>query len=242
MKDQKHFLCSPRIKVNLDSRVNLEGLFKIESTNLLDKKIKRSLATKFKIVLDLIREIETVSGIKYPAYYVEPTLPVVQTTDNVGGLGILYARTIPVESESRVTIVVQLSAPLVLYGMKTTIRAVLAHELMHYVELVGRLSNMDVSTMLSSSSIFEELFSDMDRATDPSKILKDKKLVRLIKRKLNEGLSDEKLNEKCRVNWIEKGLPTVRFSVGQNQVNVSVEAIQRSVFDPKVKELSAKTQ
>jgi hypothetical protein len=41
-------------------------------------------------------------------------------------------------------VVVQITAPLISYGLKGTIHAILAHEFMHYLELVSRVVNMKV--------------------------------------------------------------------------------------------------
>ena len=50
--------------------------------------------------------VEKLSGLKYPQYYIEPVLTVAESTDNMGGIGVLYARTIPVELNDRVEIIV----------------------------------------------------------------------------------------------------------------------------------------
>ena len=46
--------------------------------------------------------------------------------------GILFARTIPVWFEEKFQVVIQISAPLVAYGLKGTIHAILAHEFLHF--------------------------------------------------------------------------------------------------------------
>ncbi len=94
-------------------------------------------------------------GVRYPPYFVEPLLRVVESRDNIGGLGVLYARTIPVDVNGHVSVLVELSAPLVLYSTKSLLKTILAHELLHYVELVKRFSRMDVVSQITSSSVFE---------------------------------------------------------------------------------------
>lgn len=220
----------------------LEALTRIESSSFLDNRTKKSIGLKMKNVLEAKEKIEQASGISYPPYYIEPVLTVVPPTGNViEGLGVFYARTIPVQVEGKVRIVVELAAPLLLYSTKTTLRLVMAHELLHYVELVMDFTRMDIATQITSSSIFEDRFSDSSRAVDPAAVFnKDKRLARALAKKLSAGLEDQKLNEKCRTRWIEKGMPVVKRPIGTNQVSVPVEAIMRSEFDPKVKELAAR--
>ncbi len=105
-----------------------------------------------------VKVVENASGINYPPYYVEPVLTVVESQDNLGGIGVLYARTVPVDATGKVSIVVELSAPLILFGTKTFLKIILAHELLHYVELVKSFTRMDIASQITSSSIFEEQY------------------------------------------------------------------------------------
>ena len=216
----------------------MDVFFKVESSMSIDKRTKKSIVSKAKGIAESVQKIEEATGIKYPLYYVEPVLTIVPSTGNSSeGWGVLYARTIPIQSDGRVTIVVQLSAPLALYGTKSIVRLVLAHEFLHYVELIRQFVTMDLVSQITASSMFEEKYTDSTRAVDPAKVFKDKKLVRELRLKTFAGLDDPKLNEKCNSKWIDKGLPMQRLAMERNQVNVSIEAIMRSKFDPKVQEL-----
>ncbi|MDA4110981.1 MAG: hypothetical protein OK439_00470 [Thaumarchaeota archaeon] len=210
----------------------LDALFKVENTDLLPTKLKKRIALKMKNVLSGVSEIEKLSGLRYPAYYIEPVLTVTVSQDNIDGMGVLYARTIPVDKQGMVEIVVQLTAPLLLYSTKSTMKLVLGHEFLHYLELVRNFSKGLLSTQLTTDSIYEEEFADSARGVEPSRIFKDKKIVKDLKKTLSKGLSDEKLNEKCRINWIEKGLPMARIPMARNQVKLSMESVLRSRFDP----------
>ena len=97
----------------------------------LDKKVKKSVLGKFKNVTTEIQTVERLSGLKYPQYYIEPVLTIAESTDNLGGIGVLYARTIPVQVNDHVEIVVELTVPLVMFATKSTLRIVLAHEFLH---------------------------------------------------------------------------------------------------------------
>ncbi len=219
----------------------MDALFKVELSDSIDKRTKNRITAKMKGLSECVQKIEDASGIKYPFYYVEPLLTLVPSTGSfTDDFGVLYARTIPLESDGRMAVIVQLSAPLVLYANKSTLKLVLAHEFLHYIELVKRFSSMNIVSQITSSSVFEETYTDAERTVDPSLVFKDKKFVRDLLRKTSAGLNDPKLNEKCNLKWISKGLPTQKISIGNNQARISVESIIQSKFDPKVLRLFEK--
>jgi hypothetical protein len=209
----------------------MDALLSIRETNLIDDRTKKRIAVKLKNVIETVLRIESLTGIKYPPYYVEPILTVVASDS---GLGVLFARTIPLESEGRVGVVVQLSAPLLLYSTKSSLKIVLAHEFLHYLDLVRKFSKMDLTSQMTSDSIFEETYADAERAIDAKFVFRDKKLVKALSLKASEGVNDPKLIEKCRLQWISKGRPTQRISMGANQTRLSVQSIINSHFDPQV--------
>lgn len=229
-----------QIKGHLSGASELDPLFRFTTDANIDKKVKKSVLEKVKNVALEIERIEKLAGLKYPKYYIEPILTVADSTDNVGGIGVLYARTIPVPVNDQVDIIVELTAPLVMFATKGTLRIVLAHEFLHYVELVRSFSRLDLVSQTATSSLYEETYSDYSRAVDPSKIFSNKKLVNDLKKKTSVGLSDDKLNEKCRTKWLEKGLPVVKIPLAKNQLNVPVESVVRSHFDPKLLEIVKK--
>ena len=102
---------------------------------------------RFHLVSDGIMRIEKASSIKYPTMYVEPSILISGSTNSLD-VGILYARTIPLIVHDSIHVVIQISAPLVAYGLKGTIHAILAHEFLHYLELVTRLSKTELPDAL----------------------------------------------------------------------------------------------
>src|SRR5579884_1625783 len=196
----------------------MDALFKLEKAENLNDKLRSRIATRFaKIVVPAATEVERVSGVKYPPYFVDPVLPViVGAQDNIGGLGVLYAT-------------------------KTVVKVVLAHEFLHYINLVGRFSTLDINSQLSSAYVFEERYADMERLVDASIVFgKNKRLVRQLGKQMSSGLENEKLNEKCRKMWIEKKLPMIRVALGSNQISLPVNTILQADFDPKARELAEK--
>jgi hypothetical protein len=181
-----------------------------------------------------IKRVEKASGLRYPPYYVDPSLSVATTSIEYGSVGALFARVIPANFEGGISIIVQFSAPLVLFGGKPTIEAVAAHEFTHYIDLVRRFSSLHVSSDESATTLFESGYADEERLVNPASIFSDKKLVALVNKKFAGGLVDEKLNDKVASGWIEKELPTKRVSPEENAVKVNIDNIGRSKFDPMV--------
>jgi hypothetical protein len=207
----------------------------VVSSEKIDEKTRKKILAKAKVLDGTISEIERITDISYPTFYVEPTLTITVSTDNFGGIGILYARTIPVETHGRVEILIQISAPLLLYSTKNSLLRVLAHEFLHYLELVRRFSVGNISSETASSSLFEETYTDADRVLSPRIVFpRKRRLIKDLENDFETGFSDYLLNEKCRKNWIENGLPTVKIPMGANQVQISVESLSRSGFDPNV--------
>jgi hypothetical protein len=212
-------------------------------------RLKPSIATKVraraKYLYGAVERVERASGIRYPPYYVEPSLPVATTSVEFGSVGALYARVIPANFEGRLSIIVQFTAPLLLFGLKGTIEAVAAHEFTHYIDLVRRFSRMQLSSDERASTLFEAAYADEERVVDPALVFSsDRKLASLVKKKFAAGLVDEKLNDKVAKGWIEKGLPAKRVAPEENVVSVNVEVIANANFDAmvigKIAELEAK--
>ncbi|GBC72883.1 hypothetical protein HRbin04_00278 [archaeon HR04] len=221
--------------------MRLDPLYKLEESRsraLIPEKVYARVMERYRYVTEGIERVERASGIEYPEYYIEPSMVV---ADAQYSLGLMFARTIPVvkgmyddsydhyygsDGGSRLSIVVQVTAPLVAYGLKGTIHAILAHEFLHYIELLARFINMNVISDEVSNSIFESVYADMSRVVEPRiAFRRDRALIRLVARKFQDGLSDHRLEEKCMKDWIEKGLPTVRMSVEENIARIPIEAI-----------------
>ena len=201
----------------------------------LSASIAKKIRSKSKNLEDAVSRVERASGIRYPPFYVEPSLPVATTSVEYGAVGALYARVIPATLDGKLSIVVQFTAPLILFGLKGTIEAVAGHEFTHYVDLVRRFSSMRVSSDERAGTLFESEYADEERLVNPVLVFgADKRLASLIKKKFPTGLVDEKLNDKVAKGWLEKGLPTKRVAPEDNVANVSVGLIARTTFDPKV--------
>ena len=134
-------------------------------------KLKPALVAKVKArgryLLGAVARVEKATGLRYPPYYVEPTLPLAVTSVEYGSVGAFFARVIPTAFEGRISIIVQFTAPLLLFGTKGTVEAVAAHEFTHYVDLVRRLSRTDIVSEERVSTLFEAGYADEERVVSP---------------------------------------------------------------------------
>ncbi len=157
---------------------------------------------------------------------------VLSSATNSFDYGILFARTIPIFSNNSIQIIIQISAPLVAYGLKGTIHAILAHEFLHYLELTSRLSKMDIISDELSSNIFENIYSDNTRLIEPQTVFDDKTLLQHITKRFPSGFRDYKLEDKALKFWIEKNLPTLKITLDTNTVKLNAESLAQMKINP----------
>ncbi len=215
------------------------------SQGIIPDNVYDLVVDRFSITVEGINRIEKASGIRYPVAYVEPSVVVSSASPNSYEFGILFARTIPIMFEDAFQVVIQISAPLVAYGLKGTIHAILAHEFLHYLELVRKISKMDLLSDEISGNLFENVFSDETRLFEPRAVFKDRTLLDHITRRFPSGFRDYKLEDKVMKFWIDKNLPKTNVSLDTNTVKLSVESLSKIKFDPaflmKIDELEQKS-
>lgn len=201
-------------------------------------KVPQALAKKVRLRMTLVQEAvtrcEKATGLRYPQYYVEPTLPVSKGGEEYGAVGVFFARVIPTTAGGSLNILVQLTASLVAYGTKATIQAVVAHEFTHYVALVKKLAAKNVQSDEVATSLYEASYADSERTVPPRLLYDDRALVSLLTRKFKPELTDPALNKKVSESWIEKGLPIRWVGPEVNRVGLEMEVVARAVFDPDV--------
>ena len=188
---------------------------------------------RFPIVVAGINRIEKASGIQYPVAYVEPSLVLSSSNSNSYEYGILFARTIPVMFEEKFQVVIQITAPLIAYGLKGTIHAILAHEFLHFLELVRKISKMELISDEISGNLFENVYSDETRLFEPKAVFKDRVLLNHITKKFPAGFRDYKLEDKTIKFWADRDLPKSNISLDTNNVKLSVESLSKIKLDSK---------
>lgn len=213
----------------------MDPLLKVHEAHkngLLSDKIYSLIVERFPVTVAGIDRIEKASGMNFPLAYVEPS--VVLTHTSSFDYGILFARTIPVISGDHLEVVIQITAPLVAYGLKGTIHAILAHEFLHYLELIRKVSKMGLISDEISGNLFEGIYSDIERLFDPRAVFNDKTLLLHITKKFPEGFKDYKLEDKVVKLWIEKKLPAINITLDTNVVKVPANVIANTKIDAKL--------
>ena len=203
---------------------HLKGLI---PDNVYDLVVKR-----FPITVDGINRIEKASGIRYPTAYVEPSIVISSPNPNSYEFGILFARTIPIFFDDKFHVVIQISAPLVAYGLKGTIHAILAHEFLHFLELIRKISKMDLLSDEITGNLFESVYADETRLFEPKVVFKDRTLLDHITKRFPAGFRDHKLEDKVMKFWLEKNLPKINISLDANIVKLSAESLSKIKLDP----------
>jgi hypothetical protein len=135
--------------------------------------------------------------------------------------------------EERFQVVIQISAPLVAYGLKGTIHAILAHEFLHYLELIRKISKMDLLSDEISGNLFENVYADETRLFESRAVFKDRTLLNHITKKFPSGFRDYKLEDKVIKYWIDKNLPKTNVSLDSNTVKLSMESLSKIRLDPQ---------
>ena len=144
-----------------------------------------------------------------------------------------FARTIPVVFEEKFQVVIQISAPLIAYGLKGTIHAILAHEFLHFLELLRKISKMELLSDEISGNLFENVYSDETRLFEPRVVFKDRTLLHHITKKFPSGFRDYKLEDKVIKFWSDRNLPKSNISLDSNNVKLSAESLSKIKLDPK---------
>lgn len=201
---------------------------------ILDKKVYKKIVERFRYVQEGIERIEKASNIKYPDYYIEPNM--ILSISSIDEFGILFARTLPITIDNKVKIIVQITAPLVAFGLKGTIHAILAHEFLHYLELISRIIKMDILSDEIADTLFESSYSDQSRLLDAKVVFNDRSLLRLLSKKFKEHLNDPKLEEKSIKLWLEKGYPVKKISIEDNITRLSMDTIINTYIDEKLEQ------
>ncbi len=211
----------------------MNPLIKIKEAHqkgILPDKVFELILERFPIVVSGIDRIEKASGINYPVAYVDPSI--VLSSSSSYDYGILFARTIPLIFENQLQVVIQISAPLVAYGLKGTIHAILAHEFLHYLDLIKKVSKMELLSDEVSGNLFENVYADSTRLFEPRVVFDDKTLLLHITKKFPAGFKDYKLEDKSVKYWIKKSLPTTNITLDTNIIKLSTEAISKIKLDP----------
>ncbi|MGE4595933.1 MAG: hypothetical protein AAEA79_03100 [Nitrososphaerales archaeon] len=214
---------------------------KFEDINIqkaIPRKIIKDIKRKKEFIENGINRIEEASKIKYPEYYVEPILPIAFTSLERESPTPYFARNIFHIWKGEVRIIIQLSAPLIAFGLKGTIQAILAHEFLHYIEYVRKFERLDIISDEVSSTLFEAKYADACRSFKPELIFthsnKSPQIIKHLREKFQNHSVGERLIKKTKEDWINKSLPVRRVSLENNVSSIPIETIMKTRFDSDV--------
>ncbi len=213
---------------------------------ILPKNTLLKIRKRFSIVTSGIRRIELSTGIRYPIFYIDPALVLSNNTNIYDNYAILFARTIPFIHNDEFSIIIQISAPLVAYGLKSTVHAILAHEFLHYLDFMNKVSKMKMVSDEITGNFFESIYSDESHLFEPRIVFSDKILVRHIERKFKPSFTDPKLEDKTIKYWLKKNLQKIIVNLDENTIKLSVELLSKTKIQPaflnKINELEKKSK
>ncbi len=216
-------------------RIVLDPLIRFKeahSKGVIPDNIYNRVIERFPITVAGINRIEKASGIKYPMAYVEPSLVITSHDANSYEFGILFARTLPVVFEEKFQVLIQISAPLIAYGLKGTVHAILAHEFLHFLDMMRKISKMRLLSDEISGNLFENAFSDETRLFEPRAVFNDRTLLNHITKKFPSGFRDYKLEDKVMKFWAKKNLPKSNVYLDANNVKLSAESLSKIRLEP----------
>lgn len=206
----------------------MDPLYRIKNARLnghLPDDVSAKILERFPIAVDGIDRIERASGLYFPTAYVEPSAVISPASQF--GYGVLFARTIPLFDGGHFGVLVQISAPLLVYGLKGTIHAILAHEFLHYLELMRRIHRGEVLSDEITGNLFEGAYLDQTRILEPAAVFKDRTLINHIKKRFASSFQEPRLERKVVEKWINAGLPKTVIPLDNNRVNISADLLTK---------------
>ena len=209
------FILNPLVKIN-------ESYAK----GFLPKNIFLQIKKRYSIVASGITRIENSTRIKYPAVYIEPSLLLSNYSDKPD-YAILFARTIPFIHDDKFTVFIQISAPLIAYGLKGTIHAILAHEFLHYLDLINKISKNKIISDEISGNLFENMYADTTKLFQPRAVFNDKTLLNHITKKFKPNFSDIKLENKTINFWLKKNLQKTIIHLDDNTIKLPMKSLSK---------------
>lgn len=214
----------------------IDPLFKVKiafDNKIIQDKTFNLILKRNTLVEDGIKRIQKLTHIEFPEYFIEPSLLIATSPLEFEQFSIMYARTIPIcDNENKIKIFIQLFAPLIIYGLKGTIHSVIAHEFLHYLDLINKIMNLKITTDDVNNTLFENTYTDYEKTFDHNKVFKkDRYLTKCISKKFSEGFNDEQLNKKAVKLWIEKRFPIEKISIEKNYTKLSFLSMANTEID-----------
>lgn len=218
----------------------LDPFFKVKrafENKLINEEVFNLILKKKSLIDERMDRISKLTDIKYPKYFVEPSLLIATSQLEYEQFSIIYARTIPISREDdKIEIFIQLFAPLIIYGLKGTIYSVIGHEFLHYLDMLNKIINLEIYSEKPANTLYENVYNDNEKLFDHHKVFKkDKYLTKIIDKNFKNGFNVEKLNKKSVKYWLQKKLPTEKINIESNYTNMSFLSMANTEIDEDIK-------
>jgi hypothetical protein len=223
----------------------IDPLFKVKlayENKIIGEKTYNLILKRKTIIDNEINKIHGLTDIEYPQYFIEPSLLIATSPIEYEQFSIIYARTVPIcNRENKIEIFIQLFTPPVIYGLRGTIRSVLAHEFLHYLDILNKIINLEVISDTLNNTLFENIYTDNEKLFDHNKVFKkDRYLTKIISKKFENGFNDEKLNNKSLKLWIQKKLPIEKLYIDDNYTKLLFTSMVNTEIDEATKKKIAR--
>ena len=218
----------------------IDPLFKVKiayNKKIIDDNIFNLILKRKALIEEGICRIQRLTEIEYPQYFIEPSLLIATSPLEHEQYSIIYARTLPIcNKDNEIEVFIQLFAPLVIYALKGTIHSVIAHEFLHYLDILNKIINLEITSNTPNDTLFENIFTDNEKLFNHSKVFKkDKYLTKTITKKFENGFLDEKLNNKSIRMWIQRKMPVEKMPIESNYTNLPFLSLANTEIDEAIK-------
>lgn len=218
----------------------IDPLYKVNlafENKIIDDDIFNLILKRKALVEDGICKIHRLTEIEYPQYFIEPSLLIATSPSEYEQFSIIYARTIPIcTKENKIEVFIQIFTPLIIYGLRGTIHSVIAHEFLHYLDILNKIIHLEITSDTLNNTLFENVFKDDEKLFDHYRVFKkDRYLTKIISERFENGFNDEKLNNKSMKLWIQKKLPIERLQIENNYTKLSFSSMVNTEIDEVIK-------
>jgi hypothetical protein len=218
----------------------IDPLFRVKlayGKKIIDDNIFNLILKRKSLIEEGILRVQRLTEIEYPQYFIDPSLLIATSSLEHEQFSIVYARTIPIcNKDNEIEVFIQFFTPLVIYALKGTIHSVIAHEFLHYLDILNKIINLEITSNSPNGTLFENVFTDNEKLFDHSKVFKkDKYLTKIINKKFENGFYDERLNDKSIRLWIHKKMPIEKMPIESNYTNLPFLSLANTEIDEAIK-------
>ncbi len=215
---------------NSEVSISYDNVINLALNKVLSKKIVSNGFERLFTLSKIVRDITAVSGVKYPPIIVIPEARILEHSDGV--YAILYANISYRKWDGRLHPVVETYLPFLLYSETNVLKAVFAHELLHYIYLAIKYLREEhlVTLDIYTSNYSGRVFLDEVYQVRPELVFKDKSYVKMLTL-FDKVLSKSKVSNSIKRNWIEKGKPSKKYASREFRLRISLEDWS-SIFFP----------